>query len=163
MKRHIISLLAITLLSSANVEVISKNEFFYKDELEVIPYPFILVELKDNGSGLFYFMEDPNNIFSGLASGGAKSSPTPEGIFRVKYRKKFHMSTKYPDPSGINNMDNMLNITDDGIALHKGSVGHLSHGCIHIEPNKSRKLFNMSFKDIPVIITNNSYREFISR
>ena len=71
------------------------------------------------------------------------------------------MSTLYPSQNGINNMDNMLRLTDDGIAIHKGNTAYFSHGCIHVDTEDSNALYSAAYKGLPVIITPEDYSEFL--
>jgi hypothetical protein len=95
-----------------------------------------------SGFGNYYAFGDNFMFKKGLISSGRKNYETPIGNFDLKYKKKFAMSNLYPDPNGINNMDDQIGITNYGIALHKGSPKQLSHGCVHIDPKDSSWLFN---------------------
>ena len=70
------------------------------------------------------------------------------------------MSTAYPDPSGVNNMDYMMKFTRFGHALHKGSVDWMSHGCIHIHPDDVVELFDWTDFHTKVVVTRHSYMRF---
>jgi lipoprotein-anchoring transpeptidase ErfK/SrfK len=70
------------------------------------------------------------------------------------------MSTKYPEPSGINNMDYMMKFTHSGHALHKGSVDWMSHGCIHIDLKDISVLYRWSNFRTKVVVTRHTYMPF---
>ena len=73
------------------------------------------------------------------------------------------MSTAYPDPSGINNMDYMMKFTRKGHALHKGSVDWMSHGCIHVDPKDVVALYNWTDFSTKVVVTRHSYMPFAQK
>jgi lipoprotein-anchoring transpeptidase ErfK/SrfK len=103
---------------------------------------FIVVSVRERGSdGRFYAVDSDGTVWwSGPVTSGAPEFRSPSGIFTIFQKKRYHMSTLWPDESGVNNMDYMMKFTKGGHALHKGSVDWMSHGCIHIDP-----------KDVPVI------------
>jgi lipoprotein-anchoring transpeptidase ErfK/SrfK len=70
------------------------------------------------------------------------------------------MSSKYDSGTGINNMDYMLRITKDGIALHAGNVDEESKGCIHVNEIDAPSLYRWASNGFTVIVTRNSYMKF---
>ncbi len=62
------------------------------------------------------------------------------------------MSTKYPEPSGINNMDYSL-FFKGGFALHQGNPRASSHGCVHVAPGMAQQLYTDARHGTTVIIT----------
>ena len=70
------------------------------------------------------------------------------------------MSKESPNPSGINNMDYMMRFTNKGHALHKGSVGWMSHGCIHLSDEDVPVIFKWVTKKTKIVITRASYMPF---
>ena len=124
---------------------------------------FVVVSVREPGSdGRFYTVDRDGIVWwTGAITSGADDYKTPSGIYPVLYKKRHHMSTKYPDPSGVNNMDFSIFFTHQGHALHKGSVNWMSHGCIHIDPRDIRTLYRWAKPGTTrVVITRHSYMPF---
>ena len=68
---------------------------------------FILVSVREIGSdGRFYAVDSDGTVWwSGPVTSGAPQFKSPSGIFPIIQKKRYHMSTVFPDPSGINNMN----------------------------------------------------------
>ena len=162
----LIILLSLTtnLYSEQEIFIYSKNTFSINGTRDVSlkGKKYIVVDLED-GIGKFYAFNKNGSLYlEGIATGGNPAKhKTPEGIFSIIQMKKHHMSTLYPADDGNNNMDNMLKITNGGIALHKGSIDYYSHGCIHIEPHKSYKLFDWADMNTKIVVTGDLYSEFL--
>ena len=123
---------------------------------------FIVVSVREKGSdGRFYAVDHDGTVWwSGPVTSGAPEFSSPSGIFSIIQKKRYHMSTVYPDPSGVNNMNYMMKFTQNGHALHEGSVNWLSHGCIHIDPKDVPVLYKWSNFQTKVVITRHSYMPF---
>jgi lipoprotein-anchoring transpeptidase ErfK/SrfK len=123
---------------------------------------FILVSVREKGSdGRFYAVDKDGTVWwSGAVTSGAPEFRSPSGIFPIIQKKRFHMSTEYPDDSGVNNMDYMMKFTQYGHALHKGSVDWMSHGCIHIDAKDVPVIYNWSNFKTKVVVTRHSYMPF---
>ncbi|CAA6801177.1 MAG: L,D-transpeptidase [uncultured Sulfurovum sp.] len=123
---------------------------------------FIVVSVREKGSdGRFYAIDRDGTVWwSGTITSGTMEYRTPSGIFRIFQKKRYHMSKEFPSDDGINNMDYMMKFTLNGHALHKGSVGWLSHGCIHIDPKDVPIIYNWSDHKTKVVITRQSYMPF---
>jgi lipoprotein-anchoring transpeptidase ErfK/SrfK len=123
---------------------------------------FILVSVREVGSdGRFYAVDRDGTVWlSGAVTSGAPQFRSPSGIFHILQKKRHHMSTVYPDESGVNNMDFMMKFTQWGHALHKGSTEWMSHGCIHIDPKEVALLYRWSRYGMPVVITRHSYMPY---
>lgn len=165
MKIGSIFLFLIILIMSASADVIpvGKNVFIETktSETVIIDSDFILVVLDDKGVGRYYYIDSKeagNSVIWSfrVAAGHSPVHTTKSGIYRIYYKKKKWMSTIYPDPSGINNMDYSM-FFNGNIALHQGSIWNLSHGCIHLRKTDAQRLFDISKIGTPVIITRNSY------
>ena len=126
---------------------------------------FIVVSVREAGSdGRFYAVDSDGTIWwTGPITSGTLEFKTPSGIFPVIHKKRYHMSTLYPEASGINNMDYMMKFTQQGHALHQGSVDWLSHGCIHIDPKDVPALFNWCTYKTKIVITRHSYMPFAKK
>ena len=123
---------------------------------------FILVSVREEGSdGRFYAVDRDGTVWlSGPVTSGAPKYRSPSGVFSILQKHRYHMSSSYPEESGINNMDFTMRFTWQGHALHKGSVNWLSHGCIHIDPKDVPVLFRWSKIGMPVVITRETYMPF---
>lgn len=123
---------------------------------------FIVVSVRERGSdGRFYAVDSDGTVWwSGPVTSGAPEFRSPSGIFTIFQKKRYHMSTLWPDESGVNNMDYMMKFTQSGHALHKGSVDWMSHGCIHIDPKDVPVIYNWSNYNTKVVITRHSYMPF---
>ena len=123
---------------------------------------FIVVSVREAGSdGRFYAVDRDGTVWwTGPVTSGAPEYRSPSGIFTIFQKKRYHMSTVYPDESGVNNMDYMMKYTRSGHALHKGSVDWMSHGCIHIDPKDVPVIYHWSNYRTKVVITRHSYMPF---
>jgi len=123
---------------------------------------FILVSVREVGSdGRFYAVDSDGTVWwSGPVTSGAPQFKSPSGIFPIIQKKRYHMSTLYPDPSGVNNMNYMMKFTNRGHALHQGSVDWMSHGCIHIDPKDVPAIYRWSTFKTKVVITRHTYMPY---
>ena len=164
-----ISALLIVSVWGREVIPLSKTKFELRSEsgasriIDLKGREFIVVSVREPGSdGRFYSVDRDGIVWwTGAITSGADDYETPSGIYPVLYKKRHHMSTKYPDPDGINNMDYSIFFTRQGHALHKGSVNWMSHGCIHIDPRDIPTLFRWAKPGrTRVVITRHSYMPF---
>jgi len=120
---------------------------------------FIVVSVREASSeGRFYAVDRDGTVWwSAPITSGAQVKYTPSGIFPLLQKKRYHMSSAYPDPNGINNMDYMMRFTWQGHALHQGSVGQMSHGCIHIAPKDIKAIFHWATPKTKIVITRHGY------
>jgi len=123
---------------------------------------FILVSVREQGSdGRFYAVDKDGTVWwSGPVTSGASEFRSPSGIFPIIQKKRYHMSTLFPDESGVNNMNYMMKFTNGGHALHEGSVNWMSHGCIHIDPKDVPVIYKWSNYKTKVVITRHTYMPF---
>lgn len=133
----------------------------YDKSIDLIGKSFIVISLRERGAdGRFYAVDKDGTVWlSGVISSGAKKHRTPEGKYKVYWKKRFHMSTKYPDESGINNMDYSM-FFHKGYALHLGNVNAMSHGCIHVGDRDVRQLWNWANNGVIVLVTRSSYMDY---
>ena len=83
---------------------------------------------------------------------GTEEHPTPVGTFPIISKERHNVSEKY----GNAPMPWTLRLTNDGVAIHGGSVvenGYASHGCIAIPDELASRLFAAAKKGDKVIIT----------
>ena len=161
-------LLTISLFSDTFIYPVSKTEFIvHKDDDKIVKNmsgkEFIVLSLREKGAdGRFYAFNKMGVLWlSGVISSGASGYRTPEGTFKVYWKKRYHMSTVYPDESGINNMDYSLFFTKSGIAIHQGNPNMMSHGCIHVSKRHAIKLYNWSDNGMEIIVTRDKFINII--
>ena len=123
---------------------------------------FILVSVREKGSdGRFYAVDSDGTVWwSGAITSGAPEFRSPSGIFPIIEKKRHHMSTAFPDESGVNNMDFMMKFTRFGHALHLGSTDWLSHGCIHVSSKDVPVLYRWTSYGTKIVVTRHSYMPF---
>lgn len=123
---------------------------------------FIVVSVREAGSdGRFYAVDRDGTVWwSGPVTSGAPEFRSPSGIFTIFQKKRYHMSTLYPEDNGVNNMNYMMKFTNSGHALHEGSVDWMSHGCIHIDPKDVPVIYRWSNFKTKVVITRHTYMPF---
>lgn len=126
---------------------------------------FILVSVRERGSdGRFYAVDSDGTVWwSGPVTSGAPEFRSPSGVFPIIQKKRYHMSTVYPDPSGVNNMDYMMKFTRAGHALHKGSVDWMSHGCIHIDPKDIPVIYKWADHKTKIVVTRHTFMPFAKK
>lgn len=90
-----------------------------------------------------YAKENGNIIFSAPISSGKKRHRTPNGIFRILQKNRYHYSNLYPKPYGGASMPYMQRLTNGGIAIHQGYLpGYpASHGCIRVSNYTAKRLW----------------------
>ncbi len=124
---------------------------------------FIVVSVREAGSdGRFYAVDRDGVVWwTGVITSGADDFKTPSGIYTVLRKQRYHMSNKYPDEDGVNNMDFSIFFTNQGHALHMGSVSWMSHGCIHIAPKDIPVIFHWAkIGDTKVVITRKTFMPY---
>lgn len=126
---------------------------------------FIVVSVRERGSdGRFYAVDKDGTVWwSGAVTSGAPEFRSPSGIFPIIQKKRYHMSTLYPEENGVNNMNYMMKFTNGGHALHEGSVDWMSHGCIHIDPKDVPVIYKWSNFKTKVVITRHTYMPFATK
>ena len=164
MKKILLSLLLLSsLLFSKEVIPLSLTKFKAGQHITNLKgQEFIVVSVRERGSdGRFYAVDRDGVVWwSGAITSGADDFKTPSGIYGVKYKKRFHMSSAYPSEDGVNNMDWSIFFTNQGHALHQGSTDWMSHGCIHIDPKEIQTIFHWAHPGMKIIITRKSYMPF---
>ena len=152
------------------VKPISKTKFEILDDhgnllqsVDLKGKEFIVVSVREPGSdGRFYAVDRDGIVWwTGIITSGADDYKTPSGIYTVLRKARYYMSKKYPEENGVNNMDFAIFFTNQGHALHMGSVNWMSHGCIHIAPKDIPVLFHWAkIGETKVVITRKSYMPF---
>lgn len=147
-------------ISKTKFKLISKNG---KERIvNLSGQNFIVVSVRERGSdGRFYAVDKDGLVWwSGAVTSGAPEFRSPSGIFPIIQKKRYHMSTLYPEDNGVNNMNYMMKFTNGGHALHEGSVDWMSHGCIHIDPKDVPVIYKWSNFKTKVVITRHTYMPF---
>lgn len=166
MKKTISLILITSFLSSAEITSISKSSFIKNGkEFNMLGKNYIVIELnpKKSGTGNFYaFDKDSTLWLTGPITAGSQKYRTSDGIFSINYKKRYHMSSKYPQASGINNMNYSM-FFNGGIALHQGSVKSMSHGCIHVHRDDVPSLFRWADRKTKIIVTRDIFRPYVSQ
>ena len=164
MKKTLLSLLLLsTLLFSKEVTPLSLTKFKVGQHTTNLKgQEFIVVSVRERGSdGRFYAVDRDGVVWwSGAITSGADDFKTPSGIYSVKYKKRYHMSSAYPSTDGVNNMDWSIFFTNQGHALHQGSTDWMSHGCIHIDPKEIQTIYRWAHPGMKIVITRASYMPF---
>ena len=166
--KYIIMILLLTSALSAEVFPLGKNVFedTKTGSVKVIDSDFIVVAIKPNGAGRYFYVDSykaGNTIVwsAPIASGRPGQYDTPSGIFKIYHKKRKWMSTKYPDESGRNNMNYSM-FFKGGFALHQGNPRGLSHGCVHLSRKDAKMIFETIDSGTPVIITRQNYSAFVT-
>lgn len=93
-----------------------------------------------------------NGVAIGVStiSSGRRGQETPEGIFTILQKAKFHKSDLYDDAP----MPYMQRLTWDGVAMHAGALpGYpASHGCIRLPSAFASKLFDVTRRGETIIV-----------
>jgi lipoprotein-anchoring transpeptidase ErfK/SrfK len=82
---------------------------------------------------------------------GFGDTPTPTGIFPVKWKDADHHSSTYDNAP----MPFTMNLTPDGVAIHGTQVekGYASHGCVGVPNDFAKKIFGITPVGTKVYIT----------
>ena len=82
---------------------------------------------------------------------GTNETPTPLGVFPVKWKDADHHSSTYDNAP----MPFTMNLTPDGVAVHGTTVekGYASHGCIGVPNDFAKKIFGITPVGTKVYIT----------
>ncbi len=73
---------------------------------------------------------------------GTQDTPTPLGVFPIKYKDADHHSRTYDNAP----MPFTMNLTGDGVSIHGTTVekGYASHGCVGVPTPFARRLFGIA-------------------
>ena len=102
------------------------------------------------GDQLAFLYKGDTLVAVSTISSGKSEKPTPEGIFPILDKKKFHRSVKYDNAP----MPFMQRLDEYGIALHGGvNPGYpASHGCIRLPMKFAEKLYGVTQVGSKVVI-----------
>jgi len=127
---------------------------------------FIVVSVSEPGSeGASYAVDEDGTIWwlDKIASGAYGGHETPNGIYPILLKRRYHMSAAHPSSNGVNNMDFEMLFTNQGHALHLGNVEALSHGCIHVGRKDVETMFKWVDLKTKVVIMRGKYRPFLDK
>jgi hypothetical protein len=112
------------------------GDFAWDDENVPAGPSWILVDLSLQTISIF---RHGHEIGTAVILYGSDATPTPTGIFPIIERARRHRSTLYDA-----DMNYMLRLTMDGVAIHASSVreGYATHGCIGIPNAFAERLFD---------------------
>jgi len=125
---------------------------------------FIVVSVSEPGSeGKSYAVDEDGTIWwvDKIASGAYGGHETPNGIYPIILKRRYHMSASHPSSNGVNNMDFEMLFTQQGHALHLGNTRALSHGCIHVGRKDVEAMFRWSDTKSKVVIMRGDYHQFL--
>jgi len=127
---------------------------------------FIVVSVSEPGSeGKSYAVDEDGTIWwvDTISSGAYGGHETPNGIFPIILKRRYHMSATHPSSDGKNNMDFEMLFTNQGHALHLGNTKALSHGCIHVGRKDVEAMFKWVDLKTKVVIMRGSYGQFLNQ
>ncbi len=127
---------------------------------------FVVVSVSEPGSeGKSYAVDEDGTIWwvDKISSGAYGGHETPNGIFPIILKRRYHMSAAHPSPDGKNNMDFEMLFTNQGHALHLGNTRALSHGCIHVGRKDVEAMFKWVDLKTKVVIMRGSYGQFLNQ
>ncbi len=127
---------------------------------------FVVVSVSEPGSeGKSYAVDEDGTIWwvDDISSGAYGGHETPNGIFPVILKRRYHMSGAHPSANGINNMDFEMLFTQQGHALHLGNTRALSHGCIHVGRKDVEAMFKWIDTHSKVVIMRGNYGQFLNQ
>ena len=153
----------ITPLSITKFEVIDKQGNTKIVDLK--GKKFVVVSVSEPGSeGKSYAVDEDGTIWwvDEISSGAYGGHETPNGIYPIILKRRYHMSAAHPSASGINNMDFEMLFTQQGHALHLGNTKALSHGCIHVGRKDVEAMFRWVDRKTKVVIMRGDYSQFLN-
>ena len=127
---------------------------------------FVVVSVSEPGSeGKSYAVDEDGTIWwvDKISSGAYGGHETPNGIFPILLKRRYHMSAAHPSASGINNMDFEMLFTNQGHALHLGNTRALSHGCIHVGRKDVEAMFRWVEVGTKVVVMRGNYGKFLNQ
>lgn len=127
---------------------------------------FVVVSVSEPGSeGKSYAVDEDGTIWwvDKISSGANGGHETPNGVFPILLKRRYHMSAAHPSANGVNNMDFEMLFTNQGHALHLGNTRALSHGCIHVGRKDVEAMFKWVDTKTKVVIMRGNYGQFLKQ
>jgi lipoprotein-anchoring transpeptidase ErfK/SrfK len=135
------------------VTSLAPNRFLWNDDAPMEPLS-IVVSIPDQKA---YVYRGDRLIGASTVSTGKDGKDTPLGVFPILQKSADHKSNLYDDAP----MPFMQRLTWDGVAIHAGMNPGFpaSHGCIRVPTAFAKKLFAVTAKGTPVLVTDASAAE----
>ena len=125
---------------------------------------FVVVSVSEPGSeGKSYAVDEDGTVWwiDKISSGAYGGHETPNGIYPILLKRRYHMSGAHPSSNGVNNMDFEMLFTNQGHALHLGNTRALSYGCIHVGRKDVETMFRWVDLKTKVVIMRGNYHQFL--
>ena len=135
------------------VTSLAPNRFLWNDSGSSEPVS-IVVSIPDQKA---YVYRGTMLIGASTVSTGKDGKETPVGVFPILQKSEKHKSNLYDSAP----MPFMQRLTWDGVAIHAGMNPGFpaSHGCIRVPTAFAKKLFAVTSKGTPVLVTDASAAE----
>lgn len=135
------------------VTSLAPNRFLWNDSGSSEPVS-IVVSIPDQKA---YVYRGTMLIGASTVSTGKDGKETPVGVFPILQKSEKHKSNLYDSAP----MPFMQRLTWDGVAIHAGMNPGFpaSHGCIRVPTDFARKLFAITSRGTPVLVTDASAAE----
>ncbi len=135
------------------VTSLAPNRFLWNDNATLEPVS-IVISIPDQKA---YVYRGELLIGASTVSTGKDGKDTPLGVFPILQKSEKHRSNLYDDAP----MPFMQRLTWDGVAIHAGMNPGFpaSHGCIRVPTQFAKKLFAVTSKGTPVLVTDASAAE----
>lgn len=135
------------------ITALAPNRFLWNDNATLEPVS-IVISIADQKA---YVYRGEMLIGASTVSTGKDGKDTPLGVFPILQKSEQHRSNLYDDAP----MPFMQRLTWDGVAIHAGNNPGFpaSHGCIRVPTAFAKKLFGVTDKGTPVLVTDASAAE----
>ena len=135
------------------IAALAPNRFLWNDNATLEPVS-IVISIADQKA---YVYRGEMLIGASTVSTGKDGKDTPLGVFPILQKSEQHRSNLYDDAP----MPFMQRLTWDGVAIHAGNNPGFpaSHGCIRVPTAFAKKLFGVTNKGTPVLVTDASAAE----
>ena len=135
------------------VTALAPNRFLWNDSGSSEPVS-IVISIPDQKA---YIYRGAMLIGASTVSTGKDGKETPVGVFPILQKSEKHKSNLYNSAP----MPFMQRLTWDGVAIHAGMNPGFpaSHGCIRVPSEFAKKLFAITSRGTPVLVTDASAAE----
>jgi len=135
------------------VTALAPNRFLWNDNQALGPVS-IVISIADQKA---YVYRGETLVAASTVSTGKDGKDTPLGTFPILQKSEDHKSNLYDSAP----MPFMQRLTWDGVAIHAGMNPGFpaSHGCIRVPTAFAKKLFAVTSKGTPVLVTDASAAE----
>ncbi|MCP3735082.1 L,D-transpeptidase family protein [Sphingomonas sp. RP10(2022)] len=135
------------------VTTLAPNRFLWNDSASLEPVS-IVISIPDQKA---YVYRGEVLIAASTVSTGKDGKDTPLGVFPILQKSEKHKSNLYDSAP----MPFMQRLTWDGVAIHAGMNPGFpaSHGCIRVPTEFAKRLFAVTTRGTPVLVTDASAAE----